>query len=312
VIAQLGAQIVIPLLAGTRLLGILVLGDKRSEEAYSRDDRDLLATVAEQMALALDYGQLARQAARDESFRREVEIARSVQVRLFPQELPPVSGLDYTGICRPAREIGGDSYDFIALGAGRIGLAVADISGKGVAAALLMANLQALLRSHAPIKTDLGDLAADINRLLAASIPDNRFATFFYGVLDTLGGRLTYVNAGHNPPLLLRAGGADAPLVLERLAPTGIMLGVFRDAVFTQRTVDVGRGDLLVAYSDGICDALNPRGEDYGDGRLEAVVRAGALLPAVSLQDRILEDVSLFADGVPPFDDMTLVVARIL
>jgi sigma-B regulation protein RsbU (phosphoserine phosphatase) len=292
---------------------MILLGDKRSEEAYSRDDRDLLATVAEQTALALDYGQLARRAAREESLRHEVEIARTVQLHLYPQALPPVAGLDYAGVCRPAREIGGDSYDFIPLGPGRLGLAVADISGKGVAAALLMANLQALLRSHAPAQpSDLGGMAAGINRLLSASLPDNRFATFFYGVVDTHGGRLTYVNAGHNPPLLLCARDPREPPRLHRLQPTGIMLGMFPEATFGQQTVDVHRGDLLVAYSDGVCDALNPRGEEYGDDRLEAVVRAGTALSAEALQARILEDVTAFGEGVPPFDDMTLVVARVL
>ena len=150
VLQQLGVQLAVPITAGADLMGMLLLGDKRSEEHYSRDDKDLLGTMAEQVGLALDYGQLARRAAREESFRKEVEIAGIVQARLFPQTLPPINGVDYTGICRPAREIGGDSFDFIALGADRLGVAVGDISGKGVAAALLMANLQALLRSHAP------------------------------------------------------------------------------------------------------------------------------------------------------------------
>ena len=143
-----------------------MFGEKRSEEPYSRDDKELLATVAEQTALALDYGQLARRAAREESLRKEVEIARNVQTRLFPQVAAGVAALDYAGVCRPAREVGGDSYDFIALGDGRLGLAVGDISGKGMAAALLMASLQALLRSHAPLPgRALKDLVGDINRL---------------------------------------------------------------------------------------------------------------------------------------------------
>ena len=293
---------------------MLLLGDKRSEEHYSRDDKDLLGTMAEQVGLALDYGQLARRAAREESFRKEVEIAGSVQARLFPQTLPPINGVDYTGICRPAREIGGDSFDFIALGADRLGVAVGDISGKGVAAALLMANLQALLRSHAPLRgVELCDLMSDINRLLVASIPDNRFATFFYGVLDPARQRLTYVNAGHNPPLLLRSAGDDnGRSSVLRLEPTGTMLGMFPDSAYEQRDVAVSPGDVLLAYSDGVCDALNASGEDYGDERLEAVVRTNAGLTAAGLQDRILDDVASFGNGVPPFDDMTLVVAKLV
>ncbi len=308
VLTQLGAQIVVPLVTAGRLLGMLLLGEKRSEEAYSREDKDLLATVAEQTAMALDYGQLARRAAHEESLRKEVEIARSVQERLFPQSLPAVAGLDYAGVCRPASEIGGDAYDFISLGEGCLGLSVADISGKGVAAALLMANLQALLRSHAPVRQcNLQELVADINRLLAASIPDNRFATFFYGVIDTRSRRLTYVNAGHNPPMLLRNGATAA---IDRLPPTGMMLGPFTNQPVEQRSVALEPGDLLIAYSDGISDALDPDGRDYGEARLEAVVRANAALPAAALQDRILADVADFSRGVPPFDDMTLVVAR--
>jgi sigma-B regulation protein RsbU (phosphoserine phosphatase) len=308
-IEALGVQLVVPFVAGQRLLGMLLLGEKRSEEPYSRDDKDLLGAVAEQTALALDYGQLARRAAREESLRKEVEIARNVQTRLFPQELPEMPALDYAGVCRPAREVGGDSYDFIALGDGRFGLAVGDISGKGVAAALLMANLQALLRSHAPLPgRELKDLVGDINRLLVASIPDNRFATFFYGVFDAPRRSLTYVNAGHNPPMLLRRGAGTA----TRLDPTGVMLGVFAEATFAQETIAVEPGDLIVAYSDGVCDALNLAGEDYGDSRLESFVRTHAALPASGLMDRILEDVTTFSQGVPPFDDMTLVVARVL
>lgn len=311
----LGVMLAVPITAGVELVGVLLLGDKRSQEHYSRDDKELLATVAEQVGLALDYGQLARQAAREESLRKEVEIARTVQARLFPQSLPPVAGVDYSGICRPAREVGGDSYDFIAIGTDRLGLSVGDISGKGVAAALLMASLQALLRSHAPLRgDDLRDLIADINRLLAESIPDNRFATFFYGVLDPARRRLTYVNAGHNPPMLLRDGDRDrdAAQPIVRLEPTGTMLGMFTDIAFDQRVVEVASGDVLIVYSDGICDALNPRGEDYGDERLAAVVRAHARLPAATLQERILDDVAAFGNGVAPFDDMTLVVAKVL
>lgn len=308
VLEALGVQLVVPLAAGARLLGLIVLGEKRSEEFYSRDDKELLATVAEQTALALDYGQLAQRAAREESLRKEVEIARDVQTRLFPQVLPVMEALDYAGVCRPAREVGGDSYDFIALGEGRLGLALSDISGKGIAAALLMASLQALLRSHAPLPgRDLKDLAADVNRLLVASIPDNRFATLFYGVFDAGRRTLTYINAGHNPPLLLRRGAAIA----QRLEPTGMMLGVFDDATFGQATVDMQDGDLLVVYSDGVSDALNPDGDDYGDGRLESFVRTHTALPAPQLMDRILEDVTTFGQGVPPFDDMTLVIAKV-
>ena len=305
----LGVQLVVPFVAGQRLLGVLLLGEKRSEEPYSRDDKELLGAVAEQTALALDYGQLAQRAAQEESLRKEVEIARNVQIRLFPQVLPVMQGLDYAGVCRPAREVGGDSYDFIALGEGRLGLALSDISGKGIAAALLMASLHALLRSHAPLLgRELKDLAADINRLLVASIPDNRFATLFYGVFDADRRTLTYVNAGHNPPLLLRRGASAA----MRLEPTGMMLGVFEDVVFGQATVDMQEGDLLVVYSDGVCDALNPVGDDYGDGRLEAFVRTHSALSAPRLMDRLLEDVTAFGQGVPPFDDMTLVIARVL
>jgi sigma-B regulation protein RsbU (phosphoserine phosphatase) len=313
VVEKLGAILAVPISAGTRLVGMLLLGEKRSEEHYSRDDRGLLVTVAEQVGLALDYGQLARQAAREESLRKEVEIARTVQARLFPQTLPPVAGVDYSGVCRPAREVGGDSFDFISLDQGRLGIAVGDISGKGVAAALLMANLQALLRSHAPLRgDDLRDLMADINRLLVAAIPDNRFATFFYAVLDPGRRLLTYVNAGHNPPLLLRNGAAGRePAPTIRLEPTGTMLGMFPEMAFDQRQIDVAPGDLLLAYSDGVCDALNDRDEDYGDARLEAVVRSNAGLSAARLQERILDDVASFGHGVTPFDDMTLVVAKL-
>ena len=220
-----------------------------------------------------------------------------------------MAALDYAGVCRPAREVGGDSYDFIALGDGRLGLAVGDISGKGVAAALLMANLQALLRSHAPLPgRELKDLVADINRLLVASIPDNRFATFFYGVFDAERHAFTYVNAGHNPPMLLRAGTLARRTARADRHDARRIRGGGRS--IRPRSA-VAPGDLLVVYSDGVCDALNLGGEDYGDGRLEAFIRTHAALGAGELMDRILEDVTTFSQGVAPFDDMTLVVAKV-
>ena len=192
-----------------RLLGFISLGEKRSEEPYSPTDLRLLASVAMQTGLALDNRQLASAVAHEIAQRkllhREIEIASEVQQRLFPQTSPPVEGLEYSGTCRPARGVGGDYYDFLELPDGGLGVAIGDVSGKGIPAALLMASLQASLRGQI-IRggQNLAELVASVNRLICDASSPNRYATFFYAQYVPCTRLLTYVNAGHNAPILLR------------------------------------------------------------------------------------------------------------
>ena len=206
------AELLLPLSGKERLLGFAALGPKRSEEPYSKNDIRLLQSVTTQTGLALDSARLTASVANEVAQRmmmsRELEIAREVQERLFPQKLPQVAGLEYAGYCRPARGVGGDYYDFLPLADGRFGIAIGDVSGKGIPVALLMANLQASLRGQTMAgNRDLASLMSNLNKLIFDLSPSNRYAAFFYGEYDPATKELTFVNGGHNPPMILRGEG---------------------------------------------------------------------------------------------------------
>jgi sigma-B regulation protein RsbU (phosphoserine phosphatase) len=302
-------RLLVPLHGSGKLLGFLGLGDKLSEEPYSPEDRELLMTVTEQAATALENVQLFSQLADQEKLQREVEIAKEVQAQLFPKVLPKLDTLAYLGSCRQARAVGGDYYDFLALAPGRVGIALGDIAGKGISAALLMATLQALLRSHAPLRGhDLAALVGTINRLLYESTDSARYATFFYGVYEDSTRRLSYVNAGHVPPVLVRANGA-APSV-ERLTTGGLVIGLMPDPVYESATVELRKGDALLIFSDGVSEAESTSGDMYGDERAGVLAAGCPELSAHELHDRVLDEVFRFATGMPQADDTTLIVAR--
>ncbi|HEV2419199.1 MAG TPA: SpoIIE family protein phosphatase [Terriglobia bacterium] len=309
----LHAQLLLPLAANERLLGFLSLAEKRSEEPYSRSDIRLLKSVASQTGLALENAQLsaalAREAAQRERRNRELEIAREVQERLFPQKLPLIAGLDYRGVCRPAFGVGGDSYDFLLLPEGRLGIAVADVSGKGIVSALMMASLHAWLRGES-LRADSNPshLVGRVSRLLFEASDSNRYATLFYAQYDPSAGRLEYVNAGHNPPVLLRRRGDR--LDFERLSEGGTVVGLFEQAAYCQGSVALDEGSLLVAFTDGITEAMNAEGEEWGEHRLIETIRTTDGLQAGDMIRRILASVDAFTAGAEQHDDMTLVVVR--
>jgi serine phosphatase RsbU (regulator of sigma subunit) len=234
-----------------------------------------------------------------------MEIAREVQSRLFPQFLPPLKTLRYTGTCIQARVVGGDYYDFLDLGTGRLGIVLADISGKGIAAALLMANLQANLRSRYMVALeDPHQLLQSVNQLFVANTPEDSYATLFYADYDDANHCLRYANCGHNPPLLLRANGD-----IERLEPTATVLGLFTRWVCEVKKVSLGPGDVLVIYTDGVTEAPNEAGEEFGESRLMNIVRAHPKIPVKEILSMILNEVQRFS-GASQADDLTLVIAR--
>ena len=267
--AALDAQLVFPLASRKELLGFISLGPKKSEEPYSPGDTNLLLTVAAQTGLALENSRLseafAGEVAKRETLHREIEIAREVQQRLFPQNLPHVAALEYAGHCRPASGVGGDYYDFLALSSGRLGLAIGDISGKGIPAALLMASLQASVRGQSlGGGDDIAGLVTNVNQLVYDASPENRYATFFYAQFDPATRRLIYTNGGHNPPMLLRE---QEVILLETGGPP---VGLFRPACYQQAEIQLEPGDVLVFYTDGISEAENPTEDEWGEAALIA------------------------------------------
>lgn len=298
-------SVVVPVGGTAGPVAALLLGEKLSEEPFSRRDRSLVCAASSQAAIALDYGRLIREAAQQESFRRDLEVAQEVQAHLFPRHPPNVPGLDFAGACRPARTIGGDYYDAIALGDGRLAVAVGDVAGKGVGAALLMASLQASLRSLLAPESDLADVVAAVNRLVTAASAPGKFATLFVGLADPRAGTLTYVNAGHNPPLLRRPEGG-----LEALMPTGMAIALLARATYEAAVTPFRAGDLLLVFTDGVTEAMDASGALYGDQRLSALLASAAAGDAASLRDLVLADVEAFAGDAARSDDVTVAVVR--
>ncbi len=313
---RLETQVLLPVSLDSKMLGIISLSSKRSELPYSKADLQLLSAVAAQTGLALENAHLTesirREIAQRERLDRELEIARDVQQRLFPQTLPVVNGLDFAGYCRPAQGVGGDYYDFIHLATGSLGIAVGDVSGKGIAAALMMASLQASLRGQTIKPCDtLSEMIHHINGLVYEASAASRYATFFYAQYDPSSRKLRYVNAGHNPPILRRKKD-DGSFDFLRLEEGGMVIGMFPGSPYKEAEIELQSGDILVAYTDGISEAMNHADEEFDDERLLNAIRDCPERSAANISSHILERVDAFTAGADQNDDMTIVVVRLL
>ena len=312
-LAALAPECLVPIPGrNEQLRGLIVLGMRLSEEPYSREDKRLLSLVANQAGVALESMVLAEKiAAQMEAERRvtqEMDFARQVQARLLPQNLPLMKTLDYAGGCLPARKVGGDYYDFLELRPDRLGIVLADIAGKGVAGALLMANLQANLRSqYAVALDDLPRLLASVNRLFFQSTNQNSYATLFFADYDDRSRVLRYSNCGHLPGLLLRSSQPGSQV--ECLDSTSTVLGLFEEMPIKVAEVKLAPGDIFVLYTDGITEAANAQGEEFGEERLVEVLRKCPPQSTAALTEAVFQAVEEFSPG-EQFDDITLVVAR--
>lgn len=312
-LVELNSQVLLPVTAKKTLSGIISLSPKRSEEPYTASDLRLLKSVASQTGLALENSRLseaiAKEAAQKERLATELEIAREVQERLFPQELPKFDGLDFYGACRPALGVGGDYYDFLELADGKFGIAIGDISGKGVGASLMMASLQASLRGQTPhFGDDLAALMSQINSLVYEASTTNRYATFFYAQYDPKTRALAYVNGGHNPPFLLRANGE-----VETLEIGGPVVGMLPPMIveYAQGEVTLASGDMLVGFTDGISEAMNPAEEEWGEHAMLEHLKQIRSHSARDILDLTVESADTFANGAKQHDDMTMIVVKV-
>jgi serine phosphatase RsbU (regulator of sigma subunit)/predicted enzyme related to lactoylglutathione lyase len=236
---------------------------------------------------------------------RELSIATQVQAGLFPQRRPLVSTLDYAGVCLQARQVGGDYFDFLESGPGQLGIVVGDVSGKGIGAAMLMANLQASVRSqYARHARDLTALLASVNESFFEHTPASSYATLFLATYDDESRRLCFLNSGHPPAIVLRRDGT-----VETLDAAGPVLGLFEAWDGASRAVAIDEGDVLAIYSDGVTEALSEAGEEFGLARLIDTLRASSTRPAQEQLDRVVAAVQDFGHGAPQ-DDVTLVIAR--
>ncbi len=319
-VRELRPECLVPVRArDERLVGLIVLGPRLSDEPYSSEDKRLLTLIANQAGVALESIQLGEKiAAGIEAERRaaqEMEFARQVQSRLLPQKLPAMKTLEYIGGCVPARKVGGDYYDFLELRSDRLGMVLADIAGKGVPGALLMANLQANLRSqYAMAVEDLPQLLASVNYLFFQSTDQSSYATLFFADYDDTTHILRYVNCGHLPALLLRCNNSSLPLGSEASDPvwldsTCTVLGLFEHWQAQVAEVALAPGDTLVLYTDGVTEAPNADGEEFGEQRLLDALVGKENLPVAQLMQSVFDEVQHFSHGEQQ-DDITLVIAR--
>ncbi|HET6277157.1 MAG TPA: PP2C family protein-serine/threonine phosphatase [Candidatus Polarisedimenticolia bacterium] len=236
--------------------------------------------------------------------RDEIELARQVQLALLPRSHPHPAGWAIWSHTRPANEVGGDLVDSLALPSGEVGVALGDVAGKGLAAALLMAKLQATLRALAPDIGSLGDLGAALNQILCRDGLENRFATLFYFTLRPGSPAVRYLNAGHNPPYVVRDG------EVEQLDPSARPLGMLPGGAYRENRVDLAPGDLLIVYSDGLVEARNAQGEEFGNDRLLALARGLRGLPAEQCGARLVQAADRFLGEERPHDDLSLLVVE--
>jgi sigma-B regulation protein RsbU (phosphoserine phosphatase) len=307
--ARHGVKVLVPVATRGHLLGLLAVGPKRSEEEFSREDLDHLTTIANQGALGLEAAGLHEQLTRQAEVERDLEIARDIQVSLFPRRLPVVAGADFFGVSRPARVVGGDFYDFLEVDgrAGRLGLVLGDVSGKSIPAALLMVAAKEIVYARAMSDPDPAVVFREANRRLY-EIKRRMFVSLGYFLFDASSLSLHYALGGQPTPLLVRgAGGAvEIPAPKSRLP-----LGAFRDVPYDAATCFLSPGDLLLFYTDGLSEAMSAEAALYGDERLKASLARHAALPLPELADELLEDIRQFTHGAEQYDDETFVLMRI-
>ena len=289
---------------------MLLLGLPTGRERYTTAERRVLSNSAEVIALMLENARLTDRALEQEKVRRDLAMAAEVQRRLLPPQAPRSAAATFAAFTLPARTIGGDYYDFLDLGGEQVGIAVADVSGKGIAAALVMSVVQASLRvisSHGNLS--LSQLAEQMNGFLYQSTGANKYATFFYAQVDDHGHQLRYVNAGHNPPYLVRSANGATEII--ELCVGGTVLGLFPETEFQEAAIDLRSGDLLVAFTDGVTDALNTAGEEFGEERLKHMLRAAVGAPADEISTRLSDTMRDWIGDAEQHDDLTFVVVAL-
>lgn len=309
-LAATGARIAVPLRTRSEIVGVLMLGSPEGRESYTAAEKEGLRNAAEVFALMIENARLTGRALEQEKLRRDLALAAEVQRRLLPPQPADHATATRAAFTLPARTVGGDYYDFLDLGDGRIGIAVADVSGKGIAAALLMSVVQASLRViSADGDAPLSRLAERMNQFLYRSSGASKYATFFYALIEPGGRRLRFVNAGHNPPYLAR--GTELGREITELAAGGPPLGLFPKIQCEETNVELFPGDLLVAFTDGVPEALNANGEEFGEERLKALLRESHGGGAEEILARISGQVRDWMGNAEQHDDVTIVVIKV-
>jgi sigma-B regulation protein RsbU (phosphoserine phosphatase) len=295
----------VPMMVKSTLVGVLTVYNKRDGASFTDEDQRLLAIIAGQSAQIVENARLYEDERALQKMKEEVRLASTIQMDLLPKTPPVVPGYDIAGVSFPAQLVGGDAYDFIPVDDTHLAVCLADVSGKGLPASLLMANVQATLRGQTLASPTAAVCVQRANKLLHQSTSSDKFVTLFYSRLDISNHTLTYCNAGHDNPF--HFSGTGAP---KRLATGGLVLSIMEDFPYQEEVIHLSPGDVVVLYSDGITEAVDPAQVQFGDKQIESIVSSRTSLGAAGIIDSIIGAVREHAGTAPQADDMTIVVIK--
>lgn len=307
VLAAVKMAVVVPMSIQGENKGLMILGTRLSGQPFVAEDFEFLSSLANLAIISLENARLFKEAIEKQRMEDELMIAREIQKGLLPSVLPAIPGVDIAAANISSKQVGGDYYDVIPAGPDRYVIAIGDVSGKGTPAALLMASIQASIRALVPLNLSLSELTGRVNDLMCENTGGNKFVTFFWGFIDAVAMTLTYVNAGHNYPYLMHTNGMN-----DRLDKGGMILGVMKTIMpYEEATVKLAHGDLLLLFTDGVSEAMSRTSEEYGEERIEAVLKNHADDTAQCIIDVLHEDIVRHADGGQQSDDITMMVLKV-
>jgi sigma-B regulation protein RsbU (phosphoserine phosphatase) len=307
-LSRVGIVAVVPMKLQNEVKGAVLLGEKLRGGSYTEADLEFLYSMANLAIISIENARLFREALEKQRMEDELAIAREIQQGLLPRSFPHIPEFEISAVNIPSKQVGGDYYDALSISPGEHVFAIGDVSGKGTPAALLMANVQASLRAFAPMGLSLSEATRRINDLTCMNTGQDKFITFFWGTLNQQTRQFRYVNAGHNPPFLLRADGK-----VERLDIGGIIIGLMKtETPYPEGAVTLASGDVIVMFTDGVSEAMNPEEEDFGEERLEKVLVAARSSSASQIIVAVREALEAYTRGAPQSDDITMLVLRAL
>lgn len=288
-----------------KIIGVFQILNKK-KGVFDKNDERFLGAFSVHAALAIENAKLHQAIVEKERIEKEIEIAGSIQRRLLPKEIPLIPGYEVDATARPCKTVGGDYYDIIELGGGNYALVVADVSGKGIPAALLVSTLHAALHAYIETNIDLVDLVGKLNQVVFNNTEPERYITFVVALLDTNAGTMTYVNAGHNFPFVIKSDTKEVSL----LGKGGLPLGMFDGVTFQKETVSLGKNDNVVMYTDGVTEAMNTSEKEYSEDRFKRCIVEHSHRPVNDLKGHIISDVEQFTEGQSQSDDLTLLLLK--
>ncbi|MBK6912793.1 MAG: SpoIIE family protein phosphatase [Ignavibacteriales bacterium] len=303
---QAGVELAVPMQVQGKTKGMILLGKRINNQEYSVDDIEFIYSIGSLAIISLENRKLFKQALEKQKLEEELEIAREIQQNLLPARIPELKNFDVSAINISSKQVGGDYYDILKLDERRCCIAIADVSGKGFPAALLMANMQAFLQVVCRQDYPLDQATQIINDLVTDNTSDGKFITFFWGLLDDKEKKISYVNAGHNPPLLIRKN------EIQKLEAGGMILGVMKTIMpYNTETLQLQKDDVLVLFTDGISEAMNAGGEEFSDQKLEKLAKEISNLSTIEILDNIKSEVQKFTAGAVQSDDITLMIIKV-